>query len=109
MKPFDYGRNNHVVTLPHWQEQFRDGSIPSSFIAERGGARYARNMPANFALPNSKPALAHANNFAGCRMPLTVDNSYASTEWRWRGPQQYADQISAPNWSVAYHPIGYNE
>jgi hypothetical protein len=96
--PFAFGANNHgPVTLPHWQEQKNDASIPISFIETYGGERYVpRNLPANFAYPNGKPAQAQPANFGGLvaiTMPPQHDNSYVSNAWRWRGAPMYADQI----------------
>jgi hypothetical protein len=96
--PFAYGANNHgAVTLPHWQEEKNDASIPASFLDSHGGQRYVpRNMPANFAWAHGKPAQAAHANFGGLvalRAPLQHDNSYYSNAWRWRGSPMYADQI----------------
>ncbi len=97
-RPFAYARNNHgTVTLPHWQDWGVSASIPNSFGKDAAGARYApRDMPANFAWRNGKPAQAQECNFGGLaavRPPLQHDNSYVSNAWRWRGPPMYADEI----------------
>jgi len=96
--PFAYGHNNHgPVNVPHWQEDSFDGSIPESFIRDAGGQRFVpRNLPANFAWANGKPAQAAPPNFGGIvatRPPLSHDNSYVSDAWRWRGSPMYADQV----------------
>jgi len=91
--PFAYAANNHgAVTLPHWQEDFPDASIPTSFLLSHGGQRYVpRNLPANFAWANGKPAQAAECNFGGLvaiRPPLKHDNSYVSNAWRWAQPMR---------------------
>jgi hypothetical protein len=96
--PFAYGANNHgSVTLPHWQEEKNDASIPTSFVESYGGQRYVpRNLPANFAYPNGKPAQAQPANFGGLvavRAQLQHDNSYVSNAYRWRGPPMYGNQV----------------
>ena len=98
--PFAFGANNHgPVTLPHWQESKHDASIPDSFVESYGGQRFVpRNLPANFAWANGKPAQAEPPNFAGIAgvtPALVDDNSYYSNAWRWRGAPMYANQIKA--------------
>jgi hypothetical protein len=95
--PFAYAANNHgAVTLPHWQEELGDASIPRCFIESHGGQRYVpRNLPANFAWRNGKPAQAAECNFGGIvatRPPLAHDNSYDSDAWRWMKPL-YAEHV----------------
>jgi len=98
---FAYAHNNHgAVTLPHWQEDFRDGAPPVQFIDAHGGQPFVpRNVPANFAYPHAKPAQAAQPNFGGiaATRPPSNANSYYSNAWRWKGPTIYANQIVSAN------------
>jgi len=91
--PFAFARNNHGPhNLPHWQDPPDDPSISARFTDDYGGAKFApRNVPANFAWSHGKPTQAVQPR--AMSMPLSCDNSYVSTAWKWRGPTIFGSEV----------------